>query len=132
MSLQPVSDSAIPRTVGCQAPLSIRFSRQEHWSGLPCPPPGDLSHPGIKPTSLMSPALASGFFTISATWEAHANAYFFIACLYYYSQRLKIRVHYLYSYLPSYPSSNFFSKFRLIVFSKVQQKDLLLMNLSLL
>ena len=51
MSLQPVSDSAIPKTVGCQAPLSIRFSRQEHWSGLPCPPPGDLSNPGFKPTS---------------------------------------------------------------------------------
>ena len=47
-----------------------RFSRQEYWSGLPCPPPGNLPNPGIKPTSLMSPALASGFFTTSATWEA--------------------------------------------------------------
>ena len=44
--------------------------RQEHWSGLPCPPPGDLPDPGIKPTSLVSPALAGGFFTTSATWEA--------------------------------------------------------------
>jgi len=46
------------------------FSRQEYWSGLPCPPPGDLPNPGIEPMSLMSPALADMFFTISATWEA--------------------------------------------------------------
>jgi len=39
------------------------FSRQEYWSGLLCPPPGDLPHPGIEPRSLMSPALAGGFFT---------------------------------------------------------------------
>ena len=45
------------------------FSRQEYWSGLPCPPPRDLSHPGIKPLSRASPALAGGFFTTSATWE---------------------------------------------------------------
>ena len=53
-----------------QAPPSLGFSRQKHWSGLPCPPPGDLPDPGMKPTSLMSPALAGGFFTTSATWEA--------------------------------------------------------------
>ena len=58
------------RTVACQAPLSMGFSRQEYWTGLSCPPPGDLSDPGIKPMSLMSPALAGGFFTISATREA--------------------------------------------------------------
>jgi len=39
------------------------FSRQEYWSGLPCPPPEDLPHPGIKPTFLMSSALAGRFFT---------------------------------------------------------------------
>ena len=61
---------AIPWTVACQAPLSTGFSRQESWSGLPCPPPGDLPDPGIKPASLMSPALAGGFFTTNATWEA--------------------------------------------------------------
>ena len=38
-------------TAACQAPLSMGFSRQEHWSGLPCPPPGDLPDPGIKPRS---------------------------------------------------------------------------------
>ena len=53
-----------PWTVACQAPLSMEFSRQEYWSGLPCPPPEDLSDPGIEPMSLMSPALAGGFFTI--------------------------------------------------------------------
>ena len=52
-----------------QAPLSIEFSRQEYWSGLPFPSPGDLPDPGIESTSLMSPALADGFFTTSATWE---------------------------------------------------------------
>ena len=50
-------------TVVHQAPLSMEFSRQEYWSGLPLTPPGDLPDPGIKPTSLMSPALAGGLFT---------------------------------------------------------------------
>ena len=40
-----------PWTVACQVPLSMEFSRQEYWSGLPCPPPDDLSNPGIEPTS---------------------------------------------------------------------------------
>ena len=46
------------------------FSRQECWSGLPCPPPGDLPNPGIAPMSLASPGLAGGFLTTGATWEA--------------------------------------------------------------
>ena len=53
-----------------QAPLSMGFSRQEYWSELPFPSPEDLPDPGIKPTSLISPALAGGFFTTSRTWEA--------------------------------------------------------------
>ena len=57
-------------TAVCQAPLPIGFSRQEYWSGLPFPPPGDLPNPGIKPSSPVSPVLAGGFFTTSATWEA--------------------------------------------------------------
>ena len=57
-------------TIAHQAPLSMGFSRQERWSGLPCPSPRDLPHPGIKPRSLMSPALADRFFTTRATWEA--------------------------------------------------------------
>ena len=56
-------------TVAHQIPLSVEFSRQEHWSGLPCPPPGDVLNPGIEPACLMSPALADGFFTTSATCE---------------------------------------------------------------
>jgi len=57
-------------TVACQAPLSMGFSRQEYWRGLPCPPPGDLPYPGIKP---VSPALEGRFFTTSTTWEAQAS-----------------------------------------------------------
>ena len=57
-------------TVAHQALLSIGFSRQEYWSGLPCPPPWDLPNPGIEPKSLTSTALAGRFFTTSATWEA--------------------------------------------------------------
>ena len=48
---------AMPWTVACQAPLSMGFSRQEYWSGLPFPSPEDLSDPEIKPTSSMSPVL---------------------------------------------------------------------------
>ena len=57
-------------TGALQAPLSMGFSRQEYWSGLPCPSPGDLPDAGIEPASLMSPDLAGKFFTTSATWEA--------------------------------------------------------------
>ena len=46
------------------------FSKQEHWSGLPCPPPGALSNPGIELIFLMFPALAGRFFITSAIWEA--------------------------------------------------------------
>ena len=59
-----------PWTAARQAPLSMGFSRQECWSGLPSPPSGDLPEPGIKPAALMSPALADQFFIISTTWEA--------------------------------------------------------------
>ena len=56
----------------CSPPgsLSVGFSRQEGWSGLPCPPSGDPPDPGIEPISLMSPAWGSRFFTTSTTWEA--------------------------------------------------------------
>ena len=61
--LQRVQLFATPWTVARQAPLSMGFSRQEYWSGLPCPPSGDLPDPGIEPASLTSSALAGGFFT---------------------------------------------------------------------
>ena len=51
VSRSVVSDSATPWTVARQAPLSVRFSRQEYWSGLPFPSLGDLPNPGIKPRS---------------------------------------------------------------------------------
>ena len=57
-------------TVVHQAPLSMGFSKQEYWSRLPCPLPGDLLDPGNEPTSLRSPALAGKFFTTSATWKS--------------------------------------------------------------
>ena len=65
-----------PWTVASQAPLSMQFSRQEYWSGLPCPPPEDLPNPGIEPVSLTSPALAGGFFSTSATWGAQMYSRF--------------------------------------------------------
>ena len=55
------------RTVAHQAPLFMGFSRQEYWSGLSCPPPGDLPDPGSKPACLTSPA--GGFVTTSAAWR---------------------------------------------------------------
>ena len=57
-------------TITHHAPLSIGFSRQEHWRGLPWHPPGNLPNPEIKSVSLTSPALAGKFFTTSATWKA--------------------------------------------------------------
>ena len=59
-----------PWTVGCQAPLSMGFPRQEYWRGVPFPTPGDLPDPGIEGPSRGPPALAGGFFTTSATCEA--------------------------------------------------------------
>ena len=60
MQTQSLSPVRLPWTAARQTPLSMGFSRQEYWSALPFPPPGDVSNPGIKPTS---PALAGGFFT---------------------------------------------------------------------
>ena len=56
-----------PWTVAHQAPMSMGFSRQEYWSGLPFLSPEDLPNPGIEHTFLTYPALADGFFTASAT-----------------------------------------------------------------
>ena len=64
-------------TLALQAPLSMGFSRQEHWSRLPFPPPGDLLNPGIEP---LSPGLAGRFFTTSTTWEAQVLV-LFVPCI---------------------------------------------------
>ena len=66
-SLQLCPTTYDPWAVDRQAPLSMGFSRQEYWSGLPFPPPGGLPDLGMEPTSLRSSALAGGFFTTSAT-----------------------------------------------------------------
>ena len=58
-----------PWTVACRAPLSMEFSRQEYWSGLPFHSAGVLPDPGTELVSPLSPALAGGFFTTRATWE---------------------------------------------------------------
>ena len=60
---------ATPWIIAHQALLSMGFSRQDHWSRLPCLPPRDLPNPGIQPVSLMSPVLEGRFFTSSTTWE---------------------------------------------------------------
>ena len=58
-----------PTHLAHQAPLPMEFPRQEYWSGLLCPPPGDLPDPGVEPECPASPALASGFLSHCATWE---------------------------------------------------------------
>ena len=67
--------SVTPWTVALQASLSMGFSRQEYWNGLPCPLPGDLPDPGIELLYHMSPALAGGFLSTSATWKAQVPPY---------------------------------------------------------
>ena len=72
-SRQVVSDSfEIPWTIVGQAPLSMGFSRQKYWSGLPFPSPGDRPNPGIKPTS---PDLAGGFFTTEPLGKPIPNSW---------------------------------------------------------
>ena len=71
LSRSVMSNSLGPfRLLAHQASLSMGFSRQEYWSGLPFPPPGDLPDPGTEPVSPACPVLASGYFATSTTWEA--------------------------------------------------------------
>ena len=71
--LSPVQLFVSPWTAALQDPLSMEFSKQEYWSGLPLPTPGDLPDPGIEPIFLASPALAGRFFTTSTHWEANLS-----------------------------------------------------------
>ena len=71
-SLQSCSTLYDPMDYSLPGPLSMGFSRQGYWSGLPFPSPGDLPDPGIAPVSLMCPALAGRFFTTNATWEVQS------------------------------------------------------------
>ena len=61
---------ATPWTEVCQVPMSMEFSKQGYWNGLPVPPLRDLPNPGIEPKSLGSPELAGEFFTTTTTWKA--------------------------------------------------------------
>ena len=71
-------------TVAHHAPLSMEFSRQECWSGLPFPPSRNLLDPENEPESFMSPALVFGFFTTSAIWEAHTQTQSLPDLVHYY------------------------------------------------
>ena len=62
-----LNPSVMSNSLWPQAPLSLGFSRQEYWSGLQCPPPGDLPDPGVEPVTLAFPSSAGRFFTTSAT-----------------------------------------------------------------
>ena len=88
-SVMPDSFSAV-WTVAHQAPLSKVFSRQEYWSGLPCPPPGDCPRPGTEPVSLASPAMAGGFFTTESPAREHTithqlTRHIGVSCAVYFS-----------------------------------------------
>ena len=84
LSCSVISDWA-PWTAIHQAPLSMEFSRQAYWSGLPFPTLGDLPDPGIELASLVVPALAGKFFTTGATWEALKGVWdiLYLRCLSY-------------------------------------------------
>ena len=97
----------------CSLPgSSMGFSRQKYWSGLPCPPPGDLPDPEVEPVSLMSPALAGRFFTSRATWEPlgregmhlHPSADNWIKAL--LNMALPTRARPSFSHCQSFPSGN--------------------------
>ena len=79
-----------PRTIAHQAPLSMEFSRQEYWSGLPCSLPGDLSNPGIKS---MSPALAGRFFTSEPPGKPHVCTYVYSVIYIYSDIYIRIYIH---------------------------------------
>ena len=76
------SDSfVIPWTVACQAPVSMGFPRQENWSRLPSPPPGDLPNPGTEPTSPMFPALVGRLFTLAPPGKPSNSLYYLLHLL---------------------------------------------------
>ena len=91
-SLSHVWLFATPWTVVYQAPLSMKFSRQEYWSWLPFPSPGDLPDPGIEPSCLLSPVLAGGFSTIVPLGNSIRVRVFEYGCLYFYPKWKKREV----------------------------------------
>ena len=94
-----------------QASLCMGFSRQEYWSGLPCPPPGDLPYPGMEPVSPASLAFACRLITASTTWEALCSKhifeielfiFYFASCLYLTKAETAKRSG-RHSWVPSFP-----------------------------
>ena len=84
--------STTPETAAHQAPLSLGFSRQEYWSGLPCPSPEHLPDSRTEPTSLMSPVLAGGFFKTRSTWEAHyTHGYYYFHYFFWIQMKLRLQ-----------------------------------------
>ena len=67
--------------ISCSPPGTVGFYKQEYWSGLPCPPPGNLSNPGIIPVSLMSPSWAGRFFTSMEMSRSTQMSRSLIGCL---------------------------------------------------
>ena len=116
---------ATPQTIAHRAPLSMRFSREEYWSGLPFPSPGDLPNPGVEPVSLKSPALADSLFTTGTTWEAPNTILFLqVTPLQLHSRLIVIELLYVRSSI-----SSLFLKFEHVIlnqsnsfFRKMQRK----------
>ena len=77
------SSFVTPWTAALQVPLSMGFSRQEYWSGLPFPPPGDLPDPGIKSVSPASPPLAGRFFTTEPPGKLSENYSLIVKIMYF-------------------------------------------------
>ena len=70
-----MSDSVIPWTIPCQAPLSMGFPGQEYYSGLPCPPPGDLLYPGMEPGSPVAPAIVGDSLKLNHLGSSHETIF---------------------------------------------------------
>ena len=86
----------------------MEFSRQEYWTRLPFPTPGDLPNPGIEPTSLTSPISSGGFFITRATWEARVFCYPGLECSFpdsWISFRSQLSHHFLRGTVPSFHSA---------------------------
>ena len=95
-SLQSCPLYAAPWTVAHRAPLSMGFSRQEYWGGLPCPPPGDLPDAGFEPTPLTSPVFTGRFFTTSTPWQTRVQptlCWAFLFKLNWHSQSCSSQLH---------------------------------------
>ena len=108
-------------TIAHQSPLSLGFSRQQYWSGLQWPPPGELPNPGIEPTSLMSPALAGGLFITGTTWEAPLSVYYsrnHIILSYLHWINIQVLFNFKsYNFFITYISTDFFDIFIVILHS---------------